>query len=168
LPTLLNRRTEFFLLFKLSHHLVTSIAIIFFQQHIINTGTAVKYQTLLFPFFSAAPKQLKKLFTIFLLLILLWLQFSKQFTYFHCKVTQTFSVSHCNCEDMLAANETKTDNDLPNQKTNLIIAPDEFYTAACNYSIVIPDIKFSAPFNEFKTPFYKFCFYRSLLRPPCC
>jgi hypothetical protein len=99
--------------------------------------------------------------------MLLWLQFSKQLNYFHCKVTRTFSVTHCNCEDILATNGD-SDDSTPVQKTNTVIAPDEFYIASGNITDAPVYLKKLSCFTGFPISIYSFCFYTNLLRPPAC
>ncbi|MGC4104477.1 hypothetical protein, partial [Ferruginibacter sp.] len=70
---------------------------------------------------------MKQCCSILLLSLLTWLQFSKQLTYFHCRISNTFSAAHCNCEDVLASGDEHSNDDIPLQKNNPLTAPDEFY-----------------------------------------
>jgi hypothetical protein len=96
------------------------------------------------------------------------MQFSKEFTYFQCKIAQKFSISHCTCEDGLAAEQKKRGSDLPIENISAVTAPDEFYTAADSvFTLTLTKKYFPHP-NLFRNALYTFCFCKNLWHPPCC
>ena len=109
---------------------------------------------------------LKKLTAVFFLLTFAWLQYSRQLSFFHCKITNTISVQQCDCEKITAVAENKTDQSLPEQKSTAQNFADEYYTPVKAFCSLTDTIKTNCSYTVFLPSGYTFCYAINLLKPP--
>lgn len=109
---------------------------------------------------------MRKLLTIFFLSTMLLLQYSRQVAYLQCKVANALSSKHCDCEKIMAPDDTGDSHDSPATTTSKIHVPDEMFL----YVTTVSKISLYNTVAQKPTAFIQhFClqsFTGELLEPP--
>jgi hypothetical protein len=97
---------------------------------------------------------------------MLLLQYSRQMTYLHCKISNSLVSKHCDCEKILQADDPADTHDDPLTTSAKVHAPDELFFLAHLSSGFKPSslfVKKPTAYNEFFVPD---SFSGKLFQPP--
>jgi hypothetical protein len=94
------------------------------------------------------------------------LQYSRQLSFFHCKITNTISAQQCDCEKITSVAENKSEQNLPAQKSTIQTLADEYYTSVTTCFNFTAIINSNSSHAAFLASGYTFCYGNNLLKPP--
>lgn len=95
-----------------------------------------------------------------------WLQYSRQLSYFHCKITNALTTVKCDCEKITPVAANKNEQNLPAQKSNIHPASDEYYTSVTTCFNFEALLSSNIKHATFPHSGYAFCYGNNLLKPP--